>query len=91
MSSLIHKLWRVGARVTVRGFFRKVTSQLPLQIDAHHIHIGKSIETRDRVIRKLMSLRLPGPAGSPGSNTDFIRLRTEFNMGMMAERHIQKV
>jgi alpha-maltose-1-phosphate synthase len=66
---------------------REVTPLLP-GLDAHHVHLGNSMETVDRVFRKLVSPRLPGI--SAGSNTDFIRFRAEFNMGMMAERHIRK-
>jgi glycosyltransferase involved in cell wall biosynthesis len=66
---------------------QEVTPLIP-GLDAHHVHLGKSIETVDRVFRKLVSPRLPGLGA--GSNTDFIRFRAELNMGMMAERQIRK-
>jgi len=71
---------------SVAEIFQEVTAHLPA-LDAHHVNLSQSLTTRDRVIRKLLTLRFPL---RPGSNADFARFRTEFNLGLIAARHIRE-
>jgi glycosyltransferase involved in cell wall biosynthesis len=71
---------------SVAEIFQEVTAHLPA-LDAHHVNLSQSLTTRDRVLRKLLTLRLPL---RPGSNADLARFRTEFSIGLIAARHIRE-
>src|SRR5438270_136584 len=62
-----------------------VTRLLP--IDAAHINLSEALTLRDRLIRRVLSLRL-FPTSGPYANLDWRRWRQDLNIGVLARRRI---
>src|SRR5438093_1142154 len=56
-------------------------------LEARHINLSRDLSVRDRLIRRLFSVRLTPRAG-PAANLDLRRWREELNIGLLAARRI---
>jgi glycosyltransferase involved in cell wall biosynthesis len=70
----------------VAGLIEDATRLMP-SVDAQHINLSDELTIRDRVIRRLLSLRLTPRAGV-AANLDLRRWREELNAGLLASRRI---
>jgi glycosyltransferase involved in cell wall biosynthesis len=68
------------------GLMNDITALVP-GLDARHVDLSRDLTIGDRLIRRLLSLRLT-PRSGPAANLDLRRWRQELNAGLLAARRI---
>ncbi len=71
----------------VAALLRDLTGHMP-GLAASHENLSDNLSIRDRVVRRLLSVRL-APARGAFANLDFRRWRQEWNTGLLAARRIE--